>query len=267
MPELCEILEELDVLLLDMDGVIYLGDSPIEGAVETIEALRDRNKSLIFLTNNSTKTREEYVEKLSGLGITAKESEVVTSAYATARFISEKSGGESCYVIGENGLKEELRRAGLELLPRNRAEEASYVVVGMDRGLNYEKIWGGLSAILSGADFIATNPDPTYPTSEGLAPGAGASIGAISGTSEMKPSTIVGKPHPYMLRTALRSVDSDPGSAVIIGDRISTDIEAGKRVGLKTILVLSGVTDADKASEADEKPDFVMDSIKKLLER
>lgn len=250
-----------------MDGVVYIEDSLIEGTREAIESLRERGKELLFLTNNSTRTRSYYRQKFLEFGMEVEESDVMTSAYATALYLSERGEGVGCYVVGEEGLKEELENFGFEVVSRDRAEEASFVVVGMDRGLTYDKIWGGLSAILSGADFVATNPDPTYPTREGLAPGAGASIGALSAAAEREPSEIIGKPFTYMLDASLDLLDASLEGTAIVGDRIDIDIKAGKRAGLTTILVLSGVDsrgDLNEVKGTEEEPDYVLSSLADL---
>ncbi len=260
-------LEKAKAVILDMDGVVYIGDSAIEGSREAIKNLRGMGSEIIFLTNNSTRTRSDYRKKLSRLEIDCSKDEIMTSSYATTLYLSERGEGEKCFVIGEEGLKKELTDAGFEIVSRKNAEEASFVVAGMDRGLSYEKIWGGLIAILSGADFIATNPDTTYCTEKGLAPGAAASIGALSATAEEKPTETIGKPSTYMLKVSLDMIDVSPEEAVIIGDRINTDIKAGKRLGLTTILVLSGVDTEEELEDvkgSEKEPDFVMQSLKDL---
>lgn len=267
MHDLEKQLEELEAILLDMDGVVYLEDSLIEGSNQAIESLRGRGKSIIFLTNNSTKTRDEYIEKLSNLGISAEKSEIMTAAYATSIYLSKNFEKATCYPVGEDGLIKELKTAGIEIVSRNRVEEATHVVAGMDRNLTYDKIWGALTAIRSGADFIATNPDPTFPTREGVEPGAGATIGAISGTTEKEPSIIVGKPHPYMIKESLEILETSPEKTAIIGDRITTDIMAGNRTDLTTILVLTGVSsreDVEDISNEEKKPDYIINSLKKI---
>ncbi len=261
-------LGEKEAFLLDMDGVIYIENDPIEGSLEAVRSLRSEGKKLGFLTNNSTKTRGEYREKLSDLGLEVEESEIMTSAYATALRLSMLAESGTCYVIGEEGLKKELRKAGFEVVSREDAGNASYVVVGMDRGLSYDKVWGGLTAILSGAEFIATNPDSTYCTKDGLAPGAAASIGALAAAAEEEPTEIIGKPSPYMLEASLDVLDVSPEKAVIVGDRIGTDIRAGKELGLTTILVLTGVDSEKEVEEvrgSSKEPDFVLSSFGKLV--
>lgn len=269
MPDFRDELEELEAFLLDMDGVIYVGESPLEGSKKAIKSLRGKEKKLAFLTNNSSQTREDYKQKLSGLGLDVDKLEIMTSAHATTLYLSEQAEGGTVYVLGEEGLKIELRNAGFEVLSGERAEEASFVVAGMDRNLTYDKIWNGLSALLSGAEFIATNPDPTYPTEKGLAPGAGASIGALSASAERDPSMIIGKPFPYMIDASLDMLDVSPEETAIVGDRIDMDIQAGKKAGLTTILVLTGVDseeDVDAVAGTEKAPDYVFSRLTGLVD-
>lgn len=267
MHEFEDKLNELDALLLDMDGVLYVGDSIVEGSKKAIQSLREKNKKLCFLTNNSTQTREDYQEKLSRLGLNIDKSEIVTSGYTTALYLSERYEDKKCYVVGEEGLKKELEKAGFEILSSSSAEEASFVVAGMDRGLTYDKISAGLSALLKGADFIATNPDPTYPMEKGLAPGAGATIGALSGAAEREPLEVIGKPSRYMVDFALDMLGVSSDNAAIIGDRVDMDVQAGKNAGLTTVLVLTGVDseeDVEAVAGTDEAPDFVSTRLAEL---
>lgn len=258
------------MLILDMDGVIYVGDSPIEGVKKTIEKLRSQGKKLVFMTNNSAKTRSGYVKKLSDLGLKVNKDDIITAPYATAIYLQEKSSENGkVFVIGEEGLKSELKEAGFEVLSEKNAEDADFVVAGMDRNLNYEKIAAGLRALLAEAEFIASNPDPTYPTETGLAPGAGATIGALSGASGIEPALIIGKPSRYMVDIALEKTDTLPDQAAIIGDRLDLDIKVGKKVGLTTILVLTGVNsndDVKKVKGSPDAPDFVLNTIRELIE-
>lgn len=269
MRDFNENLSEKEAFLLDLDGVVHIDESPISGAVGAVQHLIEDGKKILFLTNNSTKARSEYVEKLLGFGLEVEESDVMTSAYATALYLSENFDDVSCYVLGEEGLEEELKSAGFEIFKRRDAEKASHVVVGMDRGLTYDRIWGGLSALISGADFIATNPDPTYPTQEGLAPGAGASIGALSGASGMEPLVVVGKPSTYIIDASLRVLDVTSSDTAIVGDRIDTDVRAGNRAGLTSVLVTSGVDSGEgfgvEAGEKEE-PDYVFPSLSDMVE-
>ena len=262
--------DRISAFILDMDGVIYLGKTPIKGAAETIKWLRKRGKRIVFFTNISAETRRAHARKLARMGIVARESEIITSGFVTALYLKKRSPRAKVYVVGEKGLRLELERAGLKLVPYERADEATHVVVGIDRKVNNKKLTGALRALLAGAKFIATNADPTYPTKDGLLPGAGAMIGALEGCSGKKPSVILGKPSPRMIKIALGILHSKPSEAAIVGDSLDTDITAGKRAGVMTILVLSGVSkkrDIVKARRMKITPDFVIDRIKDLVDR
>lgn len=268
MRKLATVLDELSSFILDMDGVLYVGTTPIEGAAEAVERLRARGKKLVFSTNNSAHTRKAYARMLGKMGIAAKESEIVTSAYVTSLYLRKHAPDAKIFVIGELGLKQELKMAGLDLLPDKRAEEATHVVVGLDRGVTYEKLSLALRALLAGAELVATNADSTYPTEAGLSPGAGAIVGALVYSSGKRPSVIVGKPSPDMIRACLDVMGSKPKETAIVGDRLDTDIKAGKRLGLATILVLTGATtkqDVERVRGTRMAPDFVIPSIKDLV--
>jgi len=266
--DLAQAVDEISTFILDMDGVLYLGETPIKGAAEAVGWLRNRGKKLVFSTNNSAETRRAYARKLARMGIAARESEIMTAGYVTTLYLQKHAPRARIYVVGENGLRSEFKRAGLKLVPYERAEEATHVVVGLDRMVNNKKLTGALRALLAGAEFIATNADAAYPTEDGLSPGAGAMIGALVGCSGKKPSMVLGKPSPRMIRVALGILRSKPSETAIVGDRLDTDITAGKRAGLATILVLSGVSkrrDVVKAKGAKIVPDFVINSIRDLV--
>lgn len=216
-----------------------------------------------FLTNNSTRTRAQYAERLRRMGIECQEHEVITSGYATAEYLhSVAPDGARVLVIGEEGLKVELRLAGLSLSENGPVE---FVVVGMDRGFTYEKLRRAQQAILEGAEFIATNPDSTYPMEEGLIPGAGSIVAAVEKASGRRPK-VIGKPEPFMLELALRLSGARREESVVVGDRLDTDILAGNKVGMVTVLVLTGVTTEDEARRAkgELRPKFVIPDLRGL---
>ncbi|MDH5685305.1 MAG: HAD-IIA family hydrolase [Candidatus Hadarchaeaceae archaeon] len=270
MRELTQVVDRISVFILDMDGVLYLGKTPIKGAAETIRWLRKRGKRIVFTTNSSAETRRAQARKLARMGIAARESEIITSGFVAALYLRKRSPRAKVYIVGEKGLRLEFERAGLKLVPYERAEEATHVVVGIDRKVNNKKLTGALRALLGGAKFIATNADATYPTEDGLLPGAGTMIGALEGCSGKKPSVVFGKPSPRMIKIALGILHSKPSKAAIVGDRLDTDIIAGKLAGVTTILVLSGVStrqDIVKFRRMKIIPDFVIDGIKDLVHR
>lgn len=265
MPEVERILQQINLVILDMDGVIYCGNRPIEGAARAVAFLRGLGKRVVFLTNNSENSRAHYVQKLRRMGIPVGEKDVITSGQVAADYIRRHDPQAKVFVIGGKGLIEEISSASLRLVP---PEKASYVVVGIDQTLTYKKLKDGLRALLSGARFVATNPDRVYPTEYGFLPGAGAIVAALERSSGRRPDVVIGKPSPHMIRYVLRLHRTMPSETVIIGDQIETDIKAGKRTGLFTILVLSGVAteeDVRKIKGTKNAPDCVLHSLAEVV--
>lgn len=258
-------LEGVSAIILDMDGVLYRGDRPVEGASKAVNWFRRSGRRVIFTTNNSAHTRAAYAQKLARMRIPASESEVITSGQVTAIYLKERCPRAKIYAVGEDGLSSELKEVGLELLSQEETEKATHVVVGLDRTIDYCKIAAGLRALLAGAEFIATNADASYPTETGLSPGAGAMIGALAGCSGRRPSLVIGKPAPYMVKVALRLLGAKASETAMIGDRLDTDITVGKRMGLRTILVLSGACTEEDLSEPKIAPDFVFKNIAEMV--
>lgn len=253
----------INLLIFDLDGVIYRGNSPLPGAKETIEILRKKGKYLAFLTNNSTKTRYQYQRKLSQMGIKANREEIFTSAWGTALYLKQKNS-RKVLVIGEEGLKKELQWAGIEItsLPE---EDVDCVVVGLDRGFNFKKLCYAFEAVKKGAEFIATNKDYTFPLEDKIIPGGGAIVASLQWALNMQPY-LIGKPSTFLLELIMNHYNVDKSKAVIVGDRLDTDIEMGKRAGIKTILVLTGVTSEEELANAPHKPDVVVRNLKDVLE-
>lgn len=242
-----------DHLLVDLDGVVWIGDRPIEDAVQALNVVKDFVR-VTFVTNNSTRHRNEVMKKLRGVGINwVTVNDVVTSASALAELVSS-IGIRRCYVIGEIGLIQELQEKGVRL-----DEEAEAVCVGMDRGFTYDKISIALRNLLKGALFMATNNDSTFPTERGLMPGAGAMVAAITAASGREPDVIIGKPNPLILMMAARG-SSNP---LVIGDRVETDILGAIRAGMDSVLVLTGVTKDLRG--VGPRPKFIVESLKELL--
>lgn len=228
-------MKEYRLYIFDMDGVLFCGDTPVPGARETLAELRRRGAVVRFLTNNSTKTREHNARILLGMGFEAQVEEVFTSAIATARYLQ----GSSAWVLGEPGLFEELRSGGVEVVTDGDAE---WVVVGLQRNLTYEQIDEAQWRIRCGARFLATNRDATYPVEKRVRPGAGMVVAAVAAAAEREPEVVIGKPEPTMLRMMLDEAGVDTSEALLIGDRLDTDIECARRAGCDSVLVLTGVT-------------------------
>ena len=247
-------------LIIDMDGVLYLGDQPMPHLREFIAFLRERHIPFILATNNSTRTPKEYVDKLALMGVQVSLDEILVSGQATARFLaSEYPLGTRVHVFGMPALKQAMTDEGFILADEN----VQLVVASMDRYVTYEKLKRATLLIRRGARFIATNLDPTNPTEEGLIPGTGSMIAALSTASETKP-TAIGKPEPIMYQLAMEQMGACPDTTAAIGDRVDTDILGGKRAGLITICVLSGSSTRAEA-EAFET-DLIFDDISHLLE-
>jgi 4-nitrophenyl phosphatase len=256
--------------MLDLDGVVYRGDQPIPDARLAINALERDGKKILYLTNNSTLSRGQYAKKLRSFGIVAEPEQIVTSGFATARLLQSRRRKLRIFAIGEEGLAEELRLAGLTLIDEESPERADAVVVGLDRGFNYRKLAQAMRAVREGAEFIATNPDTTLPTPGGLSPGVGAILSAIEACSERAPSVVVGKPNGYIVEVALEISGASRDSTAVVGDRLDTDIVAGNRCGLFTILVLTGVTKRSELTKMRtdlESPDLVVENLSELVRK
>lgn len=226
------IAERFDLFLLDLDGVVYVGDEPLPDAVESLSRLREAGKRIRFLTNNSRLTRAQLARRLVGMGAEAHEEEVVTSGWATARYLRREGVG-SAYVLGGRGLIAEVLGAGVEVVDGGPCEA---VVVGADDLVTYGHIQRATSAVFSGARFVATNADRTYPSPAGLLPGTGALVAAVQTTTGVEP-VIVGKPFPPMFDAALEGTSRE--RAVMVGDSPDTDIEGATRAGIAGVLVFA----------------------------
>lgn len=264
--EVGERLRGIRYLLIDMDGVLYRGATPTSGLVDFFALLRKWDIRFRLVTNNSGKSSEEYAAKLQAMGVVVDSRLILTSAGAAVLYLQKHARpGTRIYVLGE----EALRRA--VFAPGNSAfvwdeTNPDYVVVGIDRELSYEKLKTASLAIRRGAKFLATNADATLPTEEGELPGAGALVAALEVASGQSP-VVLGKPEPLMLELALESLGAGRRETAIIGDRLTTDIVGGQRLGLTTILVLTGVTARADLEESEIKPDLVFQDLAELTRR
>ncbi len=248
--------------IFDLDGTVYLEDKLIEGAKEAIAELQNRGDRVVYLTNKSIATRMQYVEKLQKLGIPAELNQVINSNYMTAKYLQARlNANEAVLVIGEQPLIEELTEMGIQITEDEK--EAHYVVVGWDRHFTYEKINKAYQAWLNKAKIIATNPDRTCPVEGGEIPDCGAMIGALEGATGQPIDSITGKPSRIMAEFVVTDVlMMDPSDCYMIGDRLETDIKMGNEFGLKSVLVLTGITTRDMLKNTLFSPAYVVDSIK-----
>jgi NagD protein len=240
----------------DMDGVIYHGSRLIPGTLDFVKRLQDGGHRFVFLTNNSQWTPRDLKHKLDQMGISVDESSFHTSALATAEFLSRQMPGGTAYVIGGAGLTNALYSHGFTLTEK----DPDYVVVGETRSYDFEKIEHAVRLILKGARFIATNPDLTGPSEQGITPACGALVAPIELATGKKPY-FVGKPNPIMMWTALEKLKATPAEAFMVGDRMDTDIIAGTEAGMRTILVLSGVTSRELIETYPYRPTRIYDHV------
>jgi len=255
--------------VFDLDGVIYRGCEPQPHARETILALKSQGHIVRFFTNNSANSRQTTKLFLESLGIIVSVEEIMTSSYAAALYFVEKNAvGKTVYRIGEQGITEELESVGMRVIGDNESpdEHIDFVVVGLDRSFTYEKLARGQRAILNGAQFIATNQDPTFPI-EGnkLLPGGGCMVAALRTATATEPF-LIGKPETYAFNKILELTNTPPERAYMIGDRLDTDIRVGNRAGARSVLVLTGVTSREDAENAsgDFKPDQIIETLAEL---
>ena len=249
--------------LFDLDGTVYLGERLVPGAAEVVAALRADGRRVAFLSNKPLETRVDYAAKLTRLGIPATPDEVINSSLVLARHLRELDPGAPVYVIGEPPMLAEMAAHGFEV---RDDEHVRWVVIAFDRTFSYAKLNTALQAARRGARLIATNPDRTCPVEGGEIPDCAGMIAAVEAVTGRAVEAVVGKPSPIILDVALRALDVPAASAVVVGDRIETDIVMGRRAGLGTILVLSGVTRADDPRIADVAPDHVLPSIADVLD-
>lgn len=246
--------------ICDMDGVIYHGNRLIPKVKEFVEWLEKNGKNYLFLTNSSERSPRELAQKLFRMGLSVGEEHFYTSALATASYLKSQCPNGSVYVIGEPGLTNALYEAGFSMNDIN----PDYVVFGETRSLSYEKIEKASNLVFNGAKLIGTNSDLTARVESGIIPACRALISPIELTTG-KSAYYVGKPNPLMMRHALKKLDCHRVDAVIIGDRMDTDIIAGIESELDTVLVLTGVTDREDLSKFSYSPKYILNSVGDIL--
>jgi len=246
-----------EAFLVDVDGVLTRGSQPLPGAVEGLKALQARGR-VVLLTNNSTRSRSHLSTHLTSLGFPVSAADVFATSYLAARYLCDVCGAARVWVLGEDGLRSELAAAGHRLA--ERPADADWVVVGMDRGFDYAKVSLALQALLAGARLLVTNEDATFPTTEGVVPGAGAIVGALRGMG-YAPDTVIGKPSALAFAIALEELGTPKERVLVIGDRLETDIAGGCAAGMDTVLVLSGVSRESDLARSSVRPTWVADDL------
>lgn len=279
--------DRYDGFLIDLDGVVWLGREPIEGAAASLAALLAAGKELVFVTNNPTHSPASYAERLAGMGVEVAPERIVTAGVVVARLAAEAAGSEGVFVIGAEPLKEMVAAAGAACLQGEEAGAARVVVVSGHRGFDYGELLSAKRALDGGAALLATSRDPTMPMPGGAWPGTGAVLAAVE-TASGRRAEIAGKPERHLFELALAAIgrnsstppargsffaqrakkeprDGDGLRVAMVGDRVSSDIQGGRAAGLETVLVLSGASDREDAERADPAPDHVLDSLAGLV--
>jgi HAD superfamily hydrolase (TIGR01450 family) len=256
--------DDFDGFLVDLDGVVWIGRALVPGVVESLRALIEGGKEIVFVTNNSVRQPATYAGYLREAGIPVEDRRVVTAGASTAQLAAQRVGsGGTAFVIGAPEFKETIADAGLVLLDGEAAQSADAVVVSGHREFDYAELLTATFALRAGASLFATSRDPTLPMPGGAWPGTGATLAAVE-TASGKTAEIGGKPERHLFEQA-RALIPNAGRVAMVGDRIASDIEGGRRAGLATVLVLSGACSREEAERADPPPDHVVDDLSGLL--
>ncbi len=253
------------LFLFDMDGTLYIGNNLFPFTKELLATIREKGGKYLFITNNSSKSVEDYVKKLSFLGIDAVTDDFLTSSMATARFLKEKIGDKILYVCGTSSLKKELEANGFTV--SDDIERTECVVMGFDTELTFKKLEDVCKILLSKKDipYVATNPDYVCPTEFGSVPDCGSVCDMIFNATKRRP-VVIGKPEPTMIFLAMEKENCQKQETTVIGDRIYTDIKSGLNAGVLSLLVMSGETDEEILSSSPDKPDAVLSDCGDILE-
>lgn len=246
--------------LIDLDGTMYKGAEKIIEAEGFVKRLKDKGIPFLYLTNNSAKTPKQVAEKLRNFDIPAEEEQVFTSSLATANFIFKKKPDASVYVIGEEGLQEALKEKGFRFVEKN----PDFVVIGIDRKINYEKLANACLAVREGATFISTNADAAIPTERGLLPGNGSLTSVITVSTGIEP-IFIGKPQTIIVEQALHLLNKKKEETLLVGDNYDTDIMAGINSGLDTLLVHTGVTKKEHLKDKVVQPTYTVHSLSEWI--
>ncbi len=251
--------------IFDLDGTVLRGNSVLPGVPETLAHLRRRGLRLAFFTNDNANTPQLLAERLAGMGIEAGPHEIMTAALIAAEVAAELYPQRKILAAGHTGLVEALKAKNLAVVEYDAADQAEVVVMGRDPHFNYQRLTAVCQAIWRGAEFIATNDDPKIPTPAGFVPGTGPWVKAVAYATGREP-LITGKPSLWSGRMALKLLNLPPAQAAVVGDQLNTDIAMGKKAGMFSILVLTGVTTREQAemASADQKPDLLLPDVNHL---
>jgi len=247
----------VDAAIVDLHGTVYRRDGAVPGAGRGLSALSDAGVETLFFSNNPTRTPGELVDELADCGLSASADRVLTAGVVTVEYLREHHDGDAVFLLGESGLRDQLREFELTGDPR----AADVLVVSIDRSISYDRLTAALRAVESGATFLGTDPDRTIPVGPEPAPGSGAVIGAVAATVGRPPDAMLGKPAGPAAAAAVDRIDADPDRCLVVGDRLDTDVALGERIGATTVLVETGIHDRTDRHEHDVDPDHVLESL------
>lgn len=254
-------LKDVKCFLLDMDGTFYLGERLLDGSLDFIDAVVKSGRDFLFLTNNSSRNAQYYVEKLHRMGLDVPAEKVLTSGQATAMKCVQLYPGQRAFVLGNPYMCEELRQGGVQI----DQEHPDYVIIGYDTTLDYAKMTAVCDWVRAGLPYVASHPDFNCPTETGFAPDIGAIMAFIEASTGRRPDLIVGKPHGGIVEAALQRTGLTADEMAMVGDRLYTDVETGLRHGMTAILVLSGETTPEMAAQSETKPDYTFGRLADMI--
>lgn len=256
-----DILSQIDCFALDMDGTIYLGEQWIDGAQAFLKRIEASGRSYVFLTNNSSKNATVYVEKLKRMGLSAGEEKIVTSGQATIHYLQQHFAGKKVFLLGNALLREEFLQAGICL----EEETPDVVVTAFDTSLDYGKMCKVCDFVRAGLPYLATHPDYNCPTEDGFIPDIGAIHAFIQASAFRQPDRVIGKPNEDIITYLTTRVNTERSRIAMVGDRLYTDIAAGRNHGLKSVLVLSGEASLEDARCSEVKPHLIFSSVREMI--
>lgn len=265
-------ISDVELLIFDLDGVLYTGSKPIQSAIEAVNRYHSLDKKITFFTNNSTLTRTAYVDKLNLMNVKCQVEQIYTSSVIAAGYLAKNFPNGKAFAVGEKGLIDTLEEYGVHVINKdfeyeeiikNSKIKVDFVIGGLDRTLTYNKLAAGSQLINRGAEFYATNSDATLPNDYGLLPGAGTIISSLSTATGKVPKATFGKPSPAGIELILKDFNSNRNKTVIIGDRPDTDILCGIKANVRTLLVLTGVINKNNISSIDNnmKAELIIDDL------
>ncbi len=255
------LLSQVTCFALDMDGTIYLGDRWIDGARDFLECIEASGRNYVFVTNNSSKNAAVYVEKLSRMGLSVGEEKIVTSGQATVYYLKRHFPDKKVFLLGNELLREEFAQAGIRL----EEDDPEVVVTAFDTSLDYRKMCKVCDFVRAGLPYLATHPDYNCPTEDGFIPDAGAIHAFIHASAFRYPDRVIGKPNEDIVAYLTTRVNTERGHIAMVGDRLYTDIAAGRNHGLTSILVLSGEASLEDAERSEVKPHLIFSSVREMI--